>query len=201
MQFFSAGRHLFWEAWPLFFVKSSFQWVWHDHSQLFESLSYLSRHSYRLIVPEDWKHSRSSHFSSAPLKWPFTSPERNSQARRVTGPTCEMKDEPWNSTSPQLYSCLVALFDSLTRKGGRKNNYKKISTTFVWKKSSPTRGGRSRDRTRLKDSEMRCTRRISSSILRYWRREQRMRHDCCAPPTSTGSCAGQTLRGRGSEPQ
>lgn len=44
---------------------------------------------------------------------------------QVKGMTCEMKDEPWNTTSPQLYSSCVLLL-SLTRGDD------KLSTSRLW---------------------------------------------------------------------
>lgn len=174
--------------------------------QLWESLSYLSRH---VPAPSCSLFRRGglmktlwlSHISSGPSKWlPSVSiPQLNSV--KLKEMTWEMRNESWNIKSPQLYSSCIVL-PYFTHWQGREGEKRRINVDLRLqkkkKKCSPLHHEARAIKERLIWGQIPIS---SSSILRHWRGERQDEAWLLRAPDTTGSFSGQTLRGRGSEPQ
>lgn len=141
------------EAWPLFSrqIELSESLTWSQSAVRVFILPFTALLSAHCSAGLKTLPVQSHQFSSVKVAFYIPWTEQSSSV------SVELQDRPakWRMSreTAHHHSCTPVLLPSLTHWRGReeeKITTKKNSTTFVWKKSSPTRGGRSRDRTRAK---------------------------------------------------
>lgn len=128
------------------------------------------------------------------VKVVFTSPNWTGSSVGFNGSNAKWTTSP---KIPHHHSCTPVSLPPLTHWRGTVGGGGQIFNA-IW-----IRNGfhAAKETVGLKHREMFCKERISSADLRFWRKRAPNEAWSLRAPSSTGSFAGQTLRGRGSEPQ